>query len=112
ASQAKNRQVAMGSGDGSFTISVKNSEAVAWTLRVSAAGFAATELTVTPPVTEPLTVRLGVSGVRHEIAVTARRNEAAVNETAEAVTIFGRRELESTGAFTLDDQLRQAAGFN
>src|SRR5256885_16362926 len=79
ASQAKNRQVAMSGGDGSFTISVKNSEPQPWTLRVTAEGFATTELTVTPPVTEPVTVRMGVSGVRHEMAVTARRSEAAVN---------------------------------
>lgn len=109
ASQAKKHEIEISGGDGSFAI---NAETSPLRLHVTALGFAPVELQLTPPFTQNLTVRLSVAGGSNVIAVSARRSEAAVNETAEAITILNEAQLADTGAFTLDDQLRQSPGFN
>src|SRR5258707_15704806 len=65
-------KVSVSGADGSFTVDTGKSNQAVWRLRVSAPGFANTEVNLTPSVKQPVTVRLHVYGPSHEIAVTAR----------------------------------------
>src|SRR6185312_1679402 len=96
--------------DGTFVIGVPGTLGTGWKVRVSALGFSDTEMPV--PQSGELTVKLRVKDAGQEIAVSARRSEAAVNETAESLTLMDAQVLRQSGSFVLDDQLRQAPGFN
>lgn len=56
--------------------------------------------TATPPV------------IREEVVVTANRIETRIADTPASVVTFSRVEIESTAAPTIDDTLRQSAGFS
>lgn len=50
--------------------------------------------------------------IRDEVVVTAARTGMRIGDTPASITIFSRAEIESTGAQTIDDTLRQSAGFS
>lgn len=108
----KSKLVTMSGADGTFAISGDSSEKQRWTLRVTATGFAVEEISVMTPRSDAVTVRLRVKSDGQQVAVTARRTEAAVNETAESLTLLGEERLAESGTFVLDNQLRQSPGFN
>ena len=50
--------------------------------------------------------------VNEEVVVTANRTETRLGETAASVVTLSRAEIETTAAPTIDDKLRQVAGFS
>ncbi|MDQ2745942.1 MAG: TonB-dependent receptor, partial [Acidobacteriota bacterium] len=50
--------------------------------------------------------------LREEVVVTANRTETRIGETAASVTTLSRDEIKTTAAPTIDDALRQIAGFS
>jgi len=50
--------------------------------------------------------------IREEVVVTANRIETRIGDTPASVVTFSRVEIESTASPTVDDTLRQAAGFS
>lgn len=95
--------------DGTFAIEVPDTKTARWKIRVSASGFADVELPV--PESGEITVKLRVKDAGQVIAVSARRSEAAVNDTAESLTLMDEQQLQQSGSFVLDNQLRQSPGF-
>ncbi len=101
---------ASSAADGTFAIDVPGAIATGWKVRVSAVGFADVEVAI--PGSGQVTVQLRAKDAGQVIAVSARRSEAAVNETAESLTLMDAQMLRQSGSFVLDNQLRQAPGFN
>ena len=50
--------------------------------------------------------------VNEEVVVTANRTKTRLGETAASVVMLSRTEIETTAAPTIDDKLRQVAGFS
>ncbi len=50
--------------------------------------------------------------IREEVVVTANRIETRIGDTPASVVTISRREIESAAAPTIDDILRQSAGFS
>ncbi len=50
--------------------------------------------------------------IREEVTVTANRIETRIGETPASVVTFSRRDIRTSGAPTIDDVLRQSAGFS
>lgn len=61
---------------------------------------------------EGLRIVLSPAAFAEQVTVTAAGREAPVGETAQSVTLLTGEELLSTAAPTLDDALRQVAGFS
>ncbi len=59
----------------------------------------------------PLTVILEPYRIRDEVTVTITRTESRLSETPASVVVLNRESLETTAAQTVDDSLRQIAGF-
>ncbi len=83
------------------------------TILVECSGFTARELpwSVSPGQTAALEVTLHLAGPAQQITVTATRTETTLQEVTASVSILDATELSSTAALTLDDALRQLAGF-
>jgi len=50
--------------------------------------------------------------IREEVVVTANRTETRIGDTPASVVTFSRAEIESAASPTIDDILRQSAGFS
>jgi outer membrane receptor protein involved in Fe transport len=83
------------------------------TLSVRARGFAAVERTwsATKDETTELVIVLMPAPLAEQVTVTATRAETRIGETAASIVVLSSNELSSTAAVTLDDALRQVAGF-
>lgn len=83
------------------------------TLSVRARGFAALERTwsATKNETTGLVIVLMPAPLAEQVTVTAARTETRLDETAASIVVLTSDELSATAAVTLDDALRQAAGF-
>jgi outer membrane receptor protein involved in Fe transport len=55
---------------------------------------------------------LAPAGLSEQVAVTATRTQARLDETAASVVVLSERDVETTAALRLDDALRQVAGFS
>jgi outer membrane receptor protein involved in Fe transport len=77
---------------------------------VRASGFAAYSLSVNSSVHD-LRIALKLPKDEQQVTVAARASTAEA-DTPESVTVVPERAIEDTGAVTLDDKLRQVAGFN
>ena len=60
----------------------------------------------------PLRVVLTPRAVSAEVTITATRTATRLSETAASVVVIDSQALKTTGALTLDDTLRQVAGFS
>ncbi|HYY42430.1 MAG TPA: TonB-dependent receptor plug domain-containing protein, partial [Pyrinomonadaceae bacterium] len=60
----------------------------------------------------PLAIRLAPAPLDEAVTVTAARIETRLGETAASVVVLSAAELRATAAVTLDDALRQVAGFS
>jgi hypothetical protein len=83
------------------------------TLIVRARGFQTLEQKWNGEKTEASNLRLVLAPApfSEEMTVTATRTETRLNDTAASVVTLSSAELEMTAAVTLDDALRQVAGF-
>ena len=97
------------SADGRFSLPLTSDDVV---LSISALGFADYERpTSQTDLSVPLAIILEPAGVREDVRVSITRSESHLSETAASVVALTRKELASTAAQTLDDSLRQIAGF-
>jgi iron complex outermembrane recepter protein len=85
-----------------------------YTLRVSAAGFQAQDLTIDlrTETTQTVEVRLKPAGIREEIVVTPTRSEQRVADVPASVTIVSHAAIERSPAVVADDVLRQVPTFS
>jgi outer membrane receptor protein involved in Fe transport len=75
-------------------------------ITISAAGFAPQTLTVVAP----LTIRLETASAAEQVTVTAYRAPLGDLESPATTRVLSARELATTPAITLDDQMRQLPG--
>ncbi|HEV2883882.1 MAG TPA: TonB-dependent receptor [Pyrinomonadaceae bacterium] len=86
----------------------------ALTLTVTAPGFAQVERKLAAGVDSlsNLRIMLAPANVSGRVTIVATRTETRISETAARVISLNAENLNSTAAATLDDALRQAAGFS
>jgi outer membrane receptor protein involved in Fe transport len=97
--------------DGSFTFEPKTERPLI--LVVNASGFARFEQALTAQTdAAPLRIVLVPAPLAEQITITATRTEARLDETAASVAVLSRAQLATTSSVTLDDALRQVAGFS
>lgn len=93
--------------DGCIKVSVANKSTE--TISIEAAGFAPTFAQL--PSNGELALTLQPASQSETVVVTASRIPLALDSSASSVVSFTQDQLQSTPGFTLDDQLRQVAGF-
>ncbi len=59
----------------------------------------------------PLTIVLEPQGLREEVTVSVTKTESRLSETPASIVALKRETIEQTAAQTIDDSLRQVAGF-
>lgn len=92
---------------GSFT--VFSAEAYG-TLSVTSPGFNTVRVDISKAANEPLQIRLQPASLIERILVTA--DDERIPATPLSQFAIGKREIESAGALTIDDVLRQVPGFS
>jgi outer membrane receptor protein involved in Fe transport len=80
-------------------------------LTVAARGFAPFARKVANDGVRDFTIVLQPSQVTADVTVSVTRTETRLNETPASIVVLSRSELNSTAAQTVDDSLRQIAGF-
>ncbi|MDQ3800518.1 MAG: TonB-dependent receptor, partial [Acidobacteriota bacterium] len=81
-------------------------------LKITAKGFADYEKRVgAGDFREPLSVVLSPQNLREQVTVSITQTETRLNETPASVVVLTRENLDATAALTVDDALRQIAGF-
>jgi outer membrane receptor protein involved in Fe transport len=95
--------------DGRFTFDLQNTQNSL--LLIKASGFASFSKILSKNFNETLNVILEPSAVRDEVAVSIAQTETRLSETPASVVVLSRETLENTAAQTVDDALRQIAGF-
>lgn len=91
---------------GSFT--VLSSEA-SGTLSITSPGFNSFKVDISKPANEPLQIRLDPASVIERILVSA--DDERIPSTPVSQFALSQREINSSGALTIDDVLRQIPGF-
>ena len=79
-------------------------------LRIRAQGFAVYEKRLSD-LHIPITIVLSLQNVQEEVTVSITRNESRLSETPASIVVLDRAGIEQTAAQTVDDTLRQIAGF-
>jgi len=95
--------------DGNFSIDLQNTENSS--IQVRAKGFAEFSKNLPPNFSENLNIILEPQNLRDEVTVSITRTESKLAETPASVVVLNRENLETTPAQTVDDSLRQIAGF-
>ncbi|HXH69249.1 MAG TPA: TonB-dependent receptor plug domain-containing protein, partial [Pyrinomonadaceae bacterium] len=81
-------------------------------LRIAAKGFSIYEKSLGEiDLNAPLTIVLQPQNLREEVTVSVTRTESRLSETPASVVVLKRETIEQTAAQTVDDSLRQVAGF-
>jgi len=80
-------------------------------IMVTASGFADYEQSLNKTA-EQIRIILQPGPINEEVTVTATRTETKTGETGASVVALSQNEIASTAALTLDDSLRQVAGFS
>ncbi|MEO6589063.1 MAG: TonB-dependent receptor [Pyrinomonadaceae bacterium] len=85
-----------------------------FTLEIRAEGFSILRQTFILPqdFTEKRKFTLSSADLNEEVFVTANRTETRLGETAASIVALSPNEIETTAAPTIDDKLRQVAGFS
>ncbi|HEX8367318.1 MAG TPA: TonB-dependent receptor [Pyrinomonadaceae bacterium] len=96
--------------EGKFSVSANNETNLI--LKITAKGFAVYEKSVRKnDFDAPLTIALAPQNLRAEITVSITQTETRLSETPASVVVLTRENLDATAAPTVDDALRQIAGF-
>jgi outer membrane receptor protein involved in Fe transport len=95
---------------GRFELSVDNKSDLS--LEITSPGFAPTKLRLDQPTQGPLRIVLVPQSISAAVTVTATRTATRLAETAANVVQLNQTNLQTTSAVTLDDALRQVAGFS
>ncbi len=96
--------------DGKFLIVQKSAENSL--LTVKADGFANFSKVLPPDFNAPLIIVLEPENLQADVTVSITNTETGLSETPASVVVLTRETLQTTAAQTVDDQLRQIAGFN
>ena len=99
----------MTDGEGNFSLSGRITAQSR--LTVSAKGFAPFERKLANDGVRDFTIVLQPSQVTADVTVSVTRTETRLSETPASIVVLSRSELDSTAAQTIDDSLRQIAGF-
>ena len=85
-----------------------------FTLEIQAQGFSILRQKFDFPqdLSEKKQFTLLPASLNEEVVVTANRTETRIGETAASVVSLSKTEIETTAAPTIDDKLRQVAGFS
>jgi outer membrane receptor protein involved in Fe transport len=105
------KTVAETSTDSGGRFSIDSQSAQNPRLVVRAQGFAEFSRGLPANFGEPLNVVLTPQTLRDEVTVSITRGESRLSETPASIVVLTRENLETTPAQTVDDQLRQVAGF-
>jgi outer membrane receptor for Fe3+-dicitrate len=81
-------------------------------VEVSSIGFASAEIQLSSKTTFPIKIVLTPQSVAAQVTVAATRTTTRLDETAASVVLLNSADLNTTAAATLDDTLRQVAGFS
>jgi len=97
--------------EGKFSISLaavlKNSS-----LKIMAKGFSIYEKDLHEfNLNAPLTIVVQLQNLREEVTISITRTESRLSETPASIVVLNRETIEQTAAQTVDDALRQVAGF-
>lgn len=95
--------------NGKFSIDLQSAQNAL--LTVKANGFASFSRILAKDFSENLTIILEPQTVRDEVTVSITRTESRLSETPASVVVLTRETLDTTAAQTVDDSLRQIAGF-
>lgn len=82
------------------------------TIEVTSPGFTSLEFELQPQTKFPLRIVLTPLSPSAEVIVTPTRIATRIDETAASVVVLNNQNLTTTAAATLDDTLRQVAGFS
>ncbi len=96
--------------EGKFSFAEAISARQNFILRISTQNFDAFEKTLAE-LQFPATIVLSPENLRGDVTISITRTESRLSETPASVVVLDRETLETTAAQTVDDQLRQIAGF-
>ncbi len=96
--------------DGKFSLTASG-ERQNLRLRVSAKGFADFTKLLTIDNAAPLEIVLSPASLSEGVTVLITRTESRLSETPASVAVLSRETLQTTAAQSIDDALRQVAGF-
>lgn len=96
-------------GEGRFSIDLKGTQNSL--LLVKAKGFASFSKILPKDFNEFLNIALSPAAVREDVTISIARTESGLNETPASVVVLNRETIEQTAAQSVDDMLRQVAGF-
>lgn len=95
--------------EGKFSIDLQNTQNAL--LQIKAQGFAIFSKTLSPNFNANLNIILQPQTLRDEVTVSITRTESRLSETPASVVVLNRENFDTTAAQTVDDSLRQIAGF-
>ena len=107
---AQNKIIARTATDAEGKFSISANVEPGLILRIEADGFAVFEKRL-GNLQVPLAIVLSPRGVQEEVTVSITRAESRLSETPASVVVLNRETIEQTAAQTVDDALRQVAGF-
>lgn len=96
--------------DGKFLIDVQNTQNSL--LLVKANGFTSFSKVLPKGFNENLNIILEPQTLRDKVTISITRNESRLSETPASIVVLNPEILDTTAAQTVDDSLRQIAGFN
>lgn len=99
----------MTDSQGEFSLSYKN--AAETSLVVNASGFSTVSRKLSNNGVWDFTIILQPAPIGAAVTVSVTRAESRLSETPASIVVLTRESLESTAALTIDDSLRQIAGF-
>ncbi|HEY0428739.1 MAG TPA: TonB-dependent receptor [Pyrinomonadaceae bacterium] len=111
-SEAGQTVVCQNESEGKFTCAIDFAED--FRLEVKAVGFSILRQNIknTQDFSQAIILRLSPESVREEVVVTANRTETRIGDTAASIVTLSKEEIQTTAAPTVDDALRQVAGFS
>ena len=81
-------------------------------IEVDTNGFAPLQITIEATTKLPLHIVLSPQSPSAQVTITATRIAMPVDETGASIAVLTNKDLQTTAASTLDDTLRQVAGFS
>jgi len=97
-------------GDGHFVYAAK--EPSGTDIVIEAKGFAPGHITISSTTKFPLRIVLSPQSPSGQVTISATRTPTPADQTGASIAILNSQNLQTTAAVTLDDALRQVAGFS
>lgn len=110
--EKQNKTIAQTATDAEGKFSVAANNETNLILKITAKGFSVYEKSVGEnDFRAPLNIVLAPENLREEVTVSITQTGTRLNETPASVVVLTRETLDATAAQTVDDALRQIAGF-